>query len=76
MIRICPMCRNRQVNNVHARLANGPCDYCAGLGHVNTEISCKCGRPGVLSIRDKAEKFLGAVCTRFACGKALLEGKA
>lgn len=67
MLRPCPMCHGRPVNNVFARLSNGPCTYCGGLGCVDTEAVCKCGRPAVIKIKDTK------VCTRFECGKELLE---
>ena len=69
MISPCPLCKGRPINNVMARFANGPCEFCAGCGTVDTDLMCKCGKPGV-------KKLNGIdICTRFECGKAALEKK-
>lgn len=69
MIKPCPMCLGRPVNHVLARLINGPCSYCAGTGKVNTELTCKCGRPAVQLVETVR------VCTRFECSKEVMENK-
>ena len=64
MIKPCPMCYGRQVNNVFARTFNGPCSYCGGRGQVNTDAVCRCGRPAVQLVKKHM------VCTRIDCNKA------
>lgn len=69
MIRLCPMCQGRPVNYPMTRVKNPPCDFCGGQGEVNTELSCKCGRPATRKTNGINH------CTRFECGKAALEHK-
>jgi hypothetical protein len=68
-IKPCPFCKGRSVNNVMARLISGPCELCNGLGQLDTEKVCGCGRP--------ATKLLAGreICTRFECGVKVLEAK-
>jgi hypothetical protein len=68
-LKICPMCKGRPVNQIHARIGSAPCDLCNGMGVLNTEAMCKCGRPAVVKLNGVE------ICTRWQCGKALLEQK-
>jgi hypothetical protein len=63
----CPMCFGRPINDVMARISSRPCSFCGGLGVLNTEASCKCGRPAVRKLNSVG------ICTRFECGRAVLE---
>lgn len=69
MIKLCPMCKGRPVNNVLARISNGPCTYCGGHGTVDRDKMCTCGRPAVRKTNGIEH------CTWFDCGKAALEAK-
>jgi len=48
----CPMCQGRTPNNVFARVISGPCDYCGGLGQLETNRMASCGRPATKQIGD------------------------
>jgi hypothetical protein len=63
----CPMCLGHEPNNVHARVSNPPCSYCGGRGVLNTEVMCRCGRPGIRKLNDVS------ICGSYECGKRVLE---
>lgn len=65
-LRTCPMCKGRHPNNVFARILSTPCDFCGGLGVLDTESSCKCGRPAVRKLNENK------ICTRYECAKEVL----
>lgn len=67
MIKPCPICKGRPVNTVLSRLINGVCELCNGLGKVDTEKICECGRPATKTLAGKE------VCTRYECGLKAIE---
>ena len=71
MLYPCPMCLGRRVNSPSARILNPPCSFCADTGTVDPDEVCICGRPAVITFRDVQRK----TCSRYECGKAILEGK-
>jgi len=55
------MCKGRQICDVFAHFMNGACNYCAGVGVLDTDVTCTCGRPAVLEMNGIH------VCTRAEC---------
>lgn len=68
-VKLCPMCRGRQTNNVFARIISGPCDYCGGQGKLETNRMCECGRPAVKRTNEIWH------CARLQCGEQALKGQ-
>lgn len=66
MIRPCPTCRGRGVNDVFARISSPNCNMCNGSGKVDGDNVCRCGRPAVILIGDTL------TCTRVACQDVVL----
>jgi hypothetical protein len=67
MLRLCPLCRGRQPNNVFARILSRDCELCGGKGIVDTDSVCGCGRPCVRKLNGIE------ICTRWECEKAVLD---
>lgn len=61
MIRPCPLCLGKMDVRPLDQKYIRKCTMCDGLGKVNTENTCECGRPAVVLIGDTL------VCTTKAC---------
>lgn len=65
----CPMCLGHPVNDPQARIKSQPCYLCGGLGTLDTDKICTCGRPAVKEAEGKW------ICVNFECLAALLKEK-
>jgi len=57
----CPVCRGRVAIDVFEQRLDGACRLCGGLGKLNTESMCRCGRPAV-KVSGNVETCLNAGC--------------
>jgi hypothetical protein len=62
----CPTCFNRPFVVPSARLADPVCPMCGGMGEIDPDMMCDCGRPAV---RTAADTF---VCMDDVCYDAAI----
>jgi hypothetical protein len=62
----CPTCFNRPFVLPSARLSDPVCPMCGGMGEIDPDMMCDCGRPAV---RTAADTF---VCMDEACYDAAI----
>jgi len=68
MIKKCPKCKNTGwVINPNEQFKDSICEFCSGLGTVDDEFVCSCGRP-ISRLVDGKE-----ICGSVECEKKLTE---